>query len=101
MHVSPADPGIRVMLVDAHWLVLSGLQRLIDEKKPHISVVATAASCAAALSRLSLLRRTWCSSTPRLPGRTMRPSCPPDQWPRQRCAICSAWSIALPRNWRC
>ena len=54
MHVGPADPGIRVMLVDAHWLVLSGLQRLIDDKKPHISVVATATSCAAALEQAEL-----------------------------------------------
>lgn len=35
---------IRVMLVDAHRLVLSGLQRLINDEKPAMAVVATAAS---------------------------------------------------------
>ena len=43
------EPQIRVMLVDAHRIVLSGLQRLIDDEKPEMSVVATATSCDAAL----------------------------------------------------
>lgn len=37
-------PQIRVMLVDAHRLVLSGLQRLINDEKPEMAVVATAQS---------------------------------------------------------
>ena len=49
MQPSPVDQGIRVMLVDSHSLVISGLQRLIDDEKPELSVVATATSCAAAL----------------------------------------------------
>jgi two-component system nitrate/nitrite response regulator NarL len=51
MHVGPADGGIRVMLVDSQCLVVSGLQRLIDEEKPRMSVVATATSCASAIER--------------------------------------------------
>jgi len=47
--VAKVDRGIRVMLVDSHRLVLSGLQRLIDEEKPHLAVVATATSCASAI----------------------------------------------------
>jgi YesN/AraC family two-component response regulator len=37
-------PGgrIRIMLVDAYRIVLSGLQRLIDDEKPELGVVATA-----------------------------------------------------------
>jgi two-component system nitrate/nitrite response regulator NarL len=35
---------IRVMLVVVHRIILSGLQRLIDDEKPHLSVVATASS---------------------------------------------------------
>ena len=38
------SPQIRVMLVDAHRLVLSGLQRLINDEKPTMAVVATAQS---------------------------------------------------------
>jgi two-component system, NarL family, nitrate/nitrite response regulator NarL len=41
--------GIRVMLVDAHRMVLCGLQRLIDDEKPELGVVATATEVAAAL----------------------------------------------------
>jgi two-component system, NarL family, nitrate/nitrite response regulator NarL len=40
---------IRVMLMDAHRIVLSGLQRLIDEHQPELSVVATATECAGAV----------------------------------------------------
>ncbi|HEY7241024.1 MAG TPA: response regulator transcription factor [Burkholderiales bacterium] len=40
---------IRVMLVDAHRIVLSGLQRLIDDQKPDLGVVATATECAGAI----------------------------------------------------
>jgi two-component system nitrate/nitrite response regulator NarL len=43
------DGGIRVMLVDSHRLVLSGLQRVIDDEKPRLGVVATATSCADAI----------------------------------------------------
>ena len=46
---SQAASGIRVMLVDAHRIVVSGLERLIDEHKPALSVVATATECARAL----------------------------------------------------
>lgn len=38
------SPQIRVMLVDAHRLVLSGLQRLINDEKPEMAVVAIAHS---------------------------------------------------------
>jgi len=40
---------IRVMLVDAQRIVLSGLQRLIDDEKPDLGVVATATACAGAV----------------------------------------------------
>ena len=43
------DPQIRVMLVDAHRIILSGLQRLIDDEKPEMGVVATATSGEGAL----------------------------------------------------
>ena len=43
------DRQIRVMLVDAHRIILSGLQRLIDDEKPGMSVVGTATNCEAAL----------------------------------------------------
>lgn len=46
---SQAESGIRVMLVDAHRIVLSGLERLIDDHKPALAVVATATECARAL----------------------------------------------------
>jgi two-component system, NarL family, nitrate/nitrite response regulator NarL len=39
---------IRVMLVDAHRIALSGLQRLINDDSRHLVVVAIATSCAAA-----------------------------------------------------
>ena len=39
------------MRVDAHRIILSGLQRLIDDEKPGMSVVGTATSCEAALER--------------------------------------------------
>src|SRR5947209_604917 len=42
------EPQIRVMLVDAHQIILSGLQRLIEDE-PEMSVVATAAGVGAAL----------------------------------------------------
>ena len=38
------NPQIRVMLIDAHRLVISGLQRLINDEKPVMAVVATATS---------------------------------------------------------
>lgn len=44
-----AQAAIRVMLVDAHRIVLSGLKRLIDDEKPELSVVATATECPRAL----------------------------------------------------
>jgi len=37
-----ATRDIRVLLAVAHRIVLSGLQRLIDDEKPHLHVVATA-----------------------------------------------------------
>jgi DNA-binding NarL/FixJ family response regulator len=40
---------IRVLLVDAHRITLSGLQRLIDDEKPEMSVVGTATSFDAAM----------------------------------------------------
>ena len=40
---------IRVMLVDAHRIVLSGLQRLIDDEQPDLGVVATATAGAGAV----------------------------------------------------
>lgn len=40
---------IRVMLVDAHRIVLSGLHRIVDDEKPEIAVVATATDCAKAI----------------------------------------------------
>jgi two-component system nitrate/nitrite response regulator NarL len=43
------DGGIRVMLVDAHRIVLSGLKRLIDDEKPDLGVVGTATECARAV----------------------------------------------------
>ncbi|HKQ29635.1 MAG TPA: response regulator [Burkholderiales bacterium] len=45
----PADGQIRVMLVDAHRIVLSGLKRIIEDEKPHLAVVATATDRAGAL----------------------------------------------------
>jgi two-component system nitrate/nitrite response regulator NarL len=45
----PADGQIRVMLVDAHRIVLSGLKRIVDDEKPHLAVVATATDRASAL----------------------------------------------------
>lgn len=41
--------GIRVMLVDSQRLVLHGLQRVIDDEKPQLAVVATATTCASAI----------------------------------------------------
>jgi len=46
---SQGDSRIRVMLVDAHRIVLSGLKRLIDDEKPDLGVVATASEGARAL----------------------------------------------------
>jgi two-component system nitrate/nitrite response regulator NarL len=40
---------IRVMLVDAHRMVLSGLHRLIDDEQPDLGVVATATAGAGAV----------------------------------------------------
>ena len=47
---------IRVMLMDAHRIVLSGLQRLIDEQQPELSVVATATECAGAIELAAAAR---------------------------------------------
>ena len=47
---------IRVMLMDAHRIVLSGLQRLIDEHQPELSVVATATECAGAVELAAAAR---------------------------------------------
>jgi two-component system nitrate/nitrite response regulator NarL len=47
---------IRVMLMDAHRIVLSGLQRLIDEHQPELSVVATATQCAGAVELAAAAR---------------------------------------------
>lgn len=44
-----SEPLIRVMIIDAHRIVLSGLKRLIDDEKPRMEVVATASHCAGAL----------------------------------------------------
>jgi DNA-binding NarL/FixJ family response regulator len=44
-----ADACIRVMLIDPHRIVLSGLKRLIDDEKPGLAVVATATEGASAL----------------------------------------------------
>ena len=49
------EPQIRVMLVDAHRIILSGLQRLIDDEKPEMAVVATATNCDAAIEAAELL----------------------------------------------
>ena len=46
---SHSDASIRVMLVDAHRMVLSGLARLINDHKPALQVVATATECAKAI----------------------------------------------------
>ena len=46
---SHQDSRIRVMLVDAHRIVLSGLQRVIDDERPDLAVVATATECAKAV----------------------------------------------------
>ena len=46
---SHQDAHIRVMLVDAHRIVLSGLQRVIDDERPGLAVVATASDCAQAV----------------------------------------------------
>lgn len=42
-------PGIRVMLVDGQRMVLRGLQRVIDDENPSLTVVATATNCVNAL----------------------------------------------------
>jgi DNA-binding NarL/FixJ family response regulator len=46
--MNPEAP-IRVMLVDAHQIVLSGLSRLLDDEKPALLVVATATECSKAI----------------------------------------------------
>jgi two-component system nitrate/nitrite response regulator NarL len=46
---SKLDAHIRVVLVDVHRIVLSGLQRLVDDERPRMGVVATATSCAGAI----------------------------------------------------
>ena len=46
---SQADGRIRVMLVDAHRVVLCALQRLIDDERPELGVVATATEGRAAV----------------------------------------------------
>jgi two-component system nitrate/nitrite response regulator NarL len=50
MLAQASNGGIGVMLVDSHRLVLSGLQRVIDDEKPCLGVVATATSCADAIA---------------------------------------------------
>jgi DNA-binding NarL/FixJ family response regulator len=45
----PEQQQIRVMIVDAHRIVLSGLKRLIDDEKPRMEVVATASQRDSAL----------------------------------------------------
>jgi len=50
------NSSIRVMLMDAHRIVLSGLQRLIDEQQPELSVVATATECAGAIELAAAAR---------------------------------------------
>ena len=45
-----AGLGIRVMLVDGHRLAVCGLQRVIDDEKPDLGVVATATTCSSALA---------------------------------------------------
>jgi two-component system nitrate/nitrite response regulator NarL len=47
-----ATRDIRVLLAVAHRIVLSGLQRLIDDEKPHLRVIATA-DCGEAAVRLA------------------------------------------------
>jgi DNA-binding NarL/FixJ family response regulator len=42
------DRLIGVMLVNPHRMVLSGLQRIIDDNKPRLAVVGTATDCASA-----------------------------------------------------
>jgi len=49
------ESRIRVMLVDAHRLVLSGLKRLIDDQKPEVGVVAMASERARALELAATL----------------------------------------------
>lgn len=47
--MAPAsDKPIRVMLVGPHRIVLDGLRRIIDDEKPRLAVVGTAADCASA-----------------------------------------------------
>lgn len=48
--MTPCD--IRVMLVNSQRLLLSGLQRLINEQKPAMAVVATATTAASAVQRI-------------------------------------------------
>jgi DNA-binding NarL/FixJ family response regulator len=47
-----ATCGIGVLLAAAHRIVLSGLQRLIDDEKPHLRVIATA-DCGESAVRLA------------------------------------------------
>ena len=49
MGIQIADRGIRVMLVDSHRLAVCGLQRVIDDEKPDLEVVATATTCSEAI----------------------------------------------------
>src|SRR5262245_56495105 len=57
MNFHEAEAGrIRVMLVDAHRMMLCGLQRLIDDEKPGLAVVATATEVAAALELAATAR---------------------------------------------
>ena len=50
MSMQFADRGIRVMLVDGHRLAICGLQRVIDDEKPELAVVATATTCSDAIA---------------------------------------------------
>ena len=51
-----ATRDIRVLLAVAHRIVLSGLQRLIDDEKPHLHVVATA-DCGETAMRLACVAK--------------------------------------------
>ena len=43
-----SDGPIRVMLVEPHGVVLAGLRRILEDEKPGLVVVGTAADCASA-----------------------------------------------------
>jgi len=47
---SISNCNIRVMLIDAHQIVLSGLKHIIDDERPTMGVVAMATECAPAIA---------------------------------------------------